>query len=336
MEGRSLRQLELELIDLLKGQGLPVEEIRLIGLLGKGTRASVFSVLIDGVYHIVKVYQSSETMRAELRNLKKVISKQQFFFSWEERFDNRKLNLVILEVPEGSELNSGLINQTTADRLADRLAELHMIRYRQRVSLTSLREQLERYSQPYLAHIRLMGREVGQYQTILDQLHHTLDANEELFRTRKVRIHGDLWWPNVIVAREDVYLVDWESMRRGDAAEDIAKLRIIVYGPRNLSVPTFFWQSSADGSQLSLLIKTIVERHHELAGDDRLIKRLTFYLPFLAVQELGARYISGDTKQAMNPIIADDLLGLAADPLAPPPDLTRYGYFEELERERAS
>ncbi len=334
MENLSLSQLELELIELLQAQGLPVEEIRLVGLLGKGNRAIVFSVMIDGVYHVLKVYGSSELMHAELRNLRKVIPKQRFFFSWQEGLGRSKLNIVILEVPEGSELNSSLINQTTADRLADRLAELHVIRYRQRVSLTGLREQLERYSQPFLAHIKLMGRDAATYEAILERLRQLLTADEQLFRTRKVRIHGDLWWPNIIVAREDVYLIDWESMRRGDAAEDLAKLRIFVYGPRTFSGPSFFWKSSDDRLKLSSLIKTIVERHNQQVGDDRLTKRLAFYLPFFCIQELWSLYIHGQTERAMNPIIADDLLGLVADPFAPPPDLTQYGYFEELERER--
>lgn len=334
MEEISLRRLELELIELLRTQGLPVEEIRLIGLLGKGNRASVFSVMIDGVYHILKVYQSSELMRAELRNIKKVVSKQQFFFSWQEESGHSKLNIIILEVPEGSELNSSLINETTTQQLADRLAELHAIRYRQRVSLTTLREQLERYGQPFLAHIALLGRDVAACEGILQTLRQLLTDNEQLFRTRKVRIHGDLWWPNVIVAKEDVYLIDWESMRRGDAAEDIAKLRVYCYGWLSPSVPSFFWRGPNDAAKMQLLIETVVASHNRQAGDERLVKRLSFYLPFFCIKEIADRYIGGDTGSAMNEIIADDLMGLANDPLAAPPDLASHGYFEEIEAQR--
>lgn len=332
-----LADLELQLIDILTTQGLPVEEIRLIGLLGKGTRATAFSVLIDGDYHVLKVYDSSDSLKAELKNLRKVTPKDRFLFWWQERLeDDRKINLAIIEVPEGTELSSGKLNDKTMQIIADRTTQLHSIRYRQRVSHSNLVQQLQRYKKPFLDHIALMSdRDPAPYMKLLDNLKTMLTKNPDLFRTNKSRIHGDLWWPNVIVAKEDVYLIDWESVRRGDAAEDIAKLRVYIYGYRTPAVPTFFFDAPDHAVQVGELVKTITQQHETALGDETLRERLKFYLPLNCIQELANRYMFGaNTKRAMNRMVADDALALFADPFAPAPDLSSYGYFDEIEAKR--
>ncbi len=336
MTNLSLPNLELTLIGLLQRQGLAVEEMRLIGLLGQGTRATVFSAMIDGVYHVLKVYDSRDSLQAELKNLKKMIPKERFLFWWDENFGAAKLNLVIIEVPEGRELSSDQLTPDRAAQVADHLAQLHSIRYRQRVSLTGLKEQLRRHSQPFLAHIKLMQRDPVPYQKLLDQMARMLDDQPEIFRANKVRIHGDLWWPNIIVAKEDVYLIDWEDMRRGDAAEDIAKLRIIIYWLRNLNAPAFFWQDPEHADCLGLLMQAIASRHQQICDDPNFEYRLRFYLPLFCIRELAERYLALDTNsdldRSVNQIWADEALLLTDKPLAAPPDIERYGYWEQLQQ----
>ncbi len=338
MSPLELPDLELELISLLKGQGLPVEEIRLIGLLGKGTKATVFSVLIDGVYHVLKVYDSKESLKAELKHLRKMIPKSRLLFVWQGQLDQSSLNLALIEVPEGRELTSDLVTPEVAGRLADRLSELHRIRYRQKVSVSALVEQLNRSEKPVLEMIDFMERDRTAYIALIKRLKGTLSTQADRFRINKVRIHGDLWWPNVIVSEEDVYLVDWESVRRGEPAEDIGKLRLICYLSRNDAVPAFFWKTASDGPKLALLVQQITERHQALTRDQDLVNRLKFYLPFFSLRELADRYLEGKTRQpidlAWNQILADEALSLADNPLAMPPSLTKYGYFAELETAR--
>lgn len=332
MSALNLPQLELDLIDILIGQGLSVQEIRLIGLLGEGTRASVYSVMLDGVYHVLKVYDSRESLRAELRHLRRMIPKDRFLFWWEAKVDGHNINLAISEVPEGTNFTSAKLTEQTGEVLALKMAELHRIRYRQKVSVTSLRDQLERYSELFLKHIEVLGRDLAPYEALVDRLRQQLTTNDELFRTNKVRVHGDMWWPNIIVAKEDVYLIDWESVRRGDAAEDIAKLRIFLYGARRGLA--YFWNDPADGPKLAKLMQQIVQVHGDVTGDLNLIERLKYFLPYMCIHELGGRYVSGLTSQAMNQIVADEALRLADDPLGPPPDLKLYGYWDEIQARR--
>lgn len=330
-----LAELELQLIDLLIGQGLPVQEIRLIGLLGEGSRASAYSVMVDGIYHVLKVYDSSDSLRAEIKNLRRMIPKDQFLFWWQEKVDGHKINLAIFEVPEGQELNSNLLTPDRANQIAEKLLELHRIKYRQRVSFSSLKETFERQKEPYLKQIKAMGRSVKEHQEFLDQLDAYLEKNQELFRDHKVRIHGDLWWPNIIVAPNDVYLIDWESIRRGDPAEDIAKLRIVTYWPRNESNPTYFWRSADHLDRLAQLMQTIATTYQQANGNNNLVEKLRFYLPHLCIYELAQRYINGrhegPASLLKNMFLADEAVRLFQDPMAPPPDLKSHGYWEHIQ-----
>lgn len=329
----TLQELELELIDLLASQGLPIEEIRLIGLLGRGSRATVFSVIIDGVYHVLKVYDTKENLQAELKNLKKIIPKDRFLFWWEERIEQSMLNIAIIEVPEGKPLTESSLNEFTTDRLSTHLAELHGIRYRQNVSVSSLQRLLRRHAGIYLKAIEQMGQDPSAHKQMLDNLNLILKDEPDLFRVSKVRTHGDLHWPNIIVAKEDVYLIDWESMGRGDAALDIGKLRIVIYWGVN-NYETVFWDGAKDRTKVAALVKEIAIKHAAVNGDKTLSDRLKVYLPFECIKILSERYLAGHTETgfetAVNNILADEALVLASDPFAIPPSLDSYGYFEAL------
>lgn len=331
--------LERHLIEILAGQGMPIAEVRLIGILGKGSRATVFSVIVDGVHHVLKAYNSQASLRQELKNLKKVIPKDRLLFAWQGTAGDQELNLVIIEVPEGRQLTSDRLNDAMAISLADRMVELHLLRYRQRVAAATLAGNLEHWRIPFLAHIAQMGRPVADYERLLGALKQRLRKEAALFRVAKVRTHGDLWWPNVVTAQEGAYLVDWESMRPGDAAEDIAKFRFYLHYPRNYQPSAnFFWQTAEDGAKVSEVMKTLVDRHNELAGDTSLIERLRLYLPYHGVHELAQRYLGSHFEapadRALNEIIADETLTLVESPLANPPDLHRYGYFAAIEATR--
>lgn len=329
----TLPELELELIDLLASRGLPIEEIRLIGLLGRGSRATVFSVIIDGVYHVLKVYDSKENLQAELKNLKKIIPRDRFLFWWEERIEQSMLNIAIIEVPEGKPLTESSLDEFTTDRLATHLAELHGIRYRQNVSVTALQRQLRRHASIYLKAVEQMGQDPAEHKQMLDGMMRTLKDQADLFRVNKVRTHGDLHWPNIIVAKEDVYLIDWESMGRGDAALDIGKLRIVIYWGVN-SYETVFWDGPKDRDKVSAMTRSITSKHVTLNGDKTLTDRLKVYLPFECIKVLSERYLAGHTETgfetAVNNMLADEALALAKDPFAVPPRLESHGYYEAL------
>jgi thiamine kinase-like enzyme len=257
-------------------------------------------------------------------------------FSWQE--DN--LNLAIIEVPEGRELTSDLLTPTLSTNLAKRLAELYRIRYRQRVSQSSLLERLERSNGPCLEAVQALGLDVAPYEKLLKGLEKLLRDEPKLFRTNKVRVHGDLWWPNIMVAEEDVYLIDWESMHRGDPAEDLAKFRLVTYWPRNEIAPTYFWQHPSHVPRISRALASIVEHYNTSVGNDDLSKRLRFYLPFLCVYELGLRYTMVQTESAFSTmtdrILATEALRLFEDPLAYPPDLKAIGYAALLDEAMAA
>jgi predicted Ser/Thr protein kinase len=331
----SIPELELELVDLLRAQGLPAVEIRLIGLLGQGSRASAFSVLINGTHHVLKVYDSKESLRAELKNMRKVIPKERLFFWWQERVEGSKLNLAIVEVPEGRSLTAELLTPSTATWLAERLRQLHRIRYRQRVSVTALKEQLLRTGPIFMQHVTAINYRPAECEQLLEYLTEQLDKSSDLYRVHKVRVHGDLNCANIIVATEDVYLIDWESVHRADAAVDIAQLRLDVFFPQNQAMTQFFWSKQSDANLVSPLLSQIIERYHLNHGGD-ISERLKLYLPLRCLEVLANRYIFGNTElpfdQAANKLVIDQALDLAQNPLAPPPDLSTHGYWDEIQK----
>lgn len=333
---QDVASLELRLVDILGSQGLAIDEIRLIGLLGKGSRATVFSVSIDDVYHVLKVYDSAESLKAEYKHLKRIIPKDKLLFSWQEIDENGTLNLIIIEVPEGKELNAAALTDDISTKIGLRLAELHRIRYRQKVSVRTLRVDLELWHEPSMNLLRQLGLDVGPYEELYAQLFARLDKNPDSLRVPKVRIHGDMWWPNIIYTGGDIYLIDWESVRRGDAAEDIAKLRIYLYWPRNYRpAANFFWRSAADATAIGGLMQAIVDQAAQVRGDDTLADRLSFYLPYYCLRELARRSLmnqnEGPVSTAINQFIADDALALARDPFAEPQTLTNHNYYSYVE-----
>lgn len=328
--------LEFRLLDILQSQGLAVEEIQLVGLLGKGSRATVFAVTINGEYHVLKVYDSADSLKAELKHLKRIIPKDKLLFSWQEVDDGGTLNLIIIEVPEGKELNASAIDAGISSKIGLRLAELHRIRYRQKVSVRSLRVDLELWHEPSLNLVRQLGLDIAPYEELYKQLFDRLEKNPDSLRVPKVRIHGDMWWPNIIYTGGDIYLIDWESVRRGDAAEDIAKLRIYLYWPRNYRpAANFFWRSDGDSEAIGGLMKAIVDEAVQVRGDETLANRLGFYLPYYCLRELARRSLlnqnEGPVSTAINHFIAFDALALATDPFAPPQPLTNHNYFSYVQ-----
>ncbi|HVQ44393.1 MAG TPA: aminoglycoside phosphotransferase family protein [Candidatus Saccharimonadia bacterium] len=327
-----------ELLATLRAQGLMPSSLRLIGLLGVGNNATVFSATIDGVYHVLKVYSSKTRMHAELRHLRKITPPDRQLFIWEEPQEGSIFHFFIVEMPPGHQLRSADLTPPRMQALVEQMVELHRVRFKQRVSVTSLRHRL-RQCKIALDQWTALGLDQAQYQQLFRDLERLLDEHAEAFRVKKSRIHGDLWWPNIIATPTGAYLIDWDEVRRADAAEDIAKLRIEVWFSQN-AFPSrnFFWSAANHGARLQALMRQITAAHEAEFGDDLLV-RLRFYLPLYGLYQLAKLAIGGSiTEPILRPslyrLLAQDIIRLAADPLAPVPDLRGGQYYGLVRRSR--
>jgi thiamine kinase-like enzyme len=310
--------------------------LRLIGLLGVGNNASVFSATIDGVHHIIKVYSSRSRLLKELRHLRKITPPDRQLFVWEG--DNEEFNFFVVEMPEGFQLKSAHLSPRRIASIAEQLVWLHRVRFRQRVSVTTLRRRLQQ-TKIALDQIEELNLDRAVYDKLFKDLEKLLVTHADTFRVQKSRIHGDLWWPNVVATPEDAYLIDWDEVRRADAAEDIAKLRIDLWFAKN-AFPSrdFFWSAANHGGRVRSLIREIVFAHEAEFGDD-LSTRLRFYLPLYGLYQIAKLAIGGSITEPVlrapqYRLMAEDLLRLSVDPLVAAPNLQGTEYYALVKRSR--
>jgi hypothetical protein len=327
-----------ELLSTLRTQGLMPSSLRLIGLLGMGNNATVFSVTIDDIYHILKVYDSKERMMRELKHLRKVTPTDRLLTHWEDNVSGVTLNFFIVEMPVGRQFTSKDLTLSRIHSLSDQLVDLHRVRFKQKVSLPSLKSRLHQ-CRIAIDQAQELGLDPGVFRQLFADLKHLLVTQSKAFQVEKSRIHGDLWWPNVVATEEGVYLIDWDEVRRADPAEDLAKLRIHLWLPRN-AFPSrnFFWSAANHGQKVRSLIKQLVS-DHEAAFQGDIHLRLRFYLSLYGLHELARLAIGGSIvepilRPSLYRLLAEDVLRLAQDPIAGIPDLRGSEYYALAKRSR--
>jgi fructosamine-3-kinase len=273
-----LVQLELDLIEMLRAQGMPIQEIKLIGLKGSGDFSSVFSVLIDGVHHVLKVYRLEESFRREIRNLRRQIAKDRFLFVWPAKSNRFNYFIVVIEVPEGSQLHETMLTPIVAERLGDALINLHSLQYKKRhVTVTDIQRIFDEARRDAIAHGDLFP-ELGSQRIadIIDAGKAYVDRHAKDFRVPRSRTHNDLWWANVIVAQEDVYLIDWENLGRDDYTRDLAFFRLMAYYERSIA-PVSMWDSTPDDVAMDSFMADILARYPEAFDDATFYRRYGLY-----------------------------------------------------------
>ncbi|GAC1369866.1 MAG: hypothetical protein NVSMB39_2150 [Candidatus Saccharimonadales bacterium] len=327
-----------EVLAVLRAHQLMPSSLHLIGLLGVGNNATVFAADIGGVHHVVKVYASKERMLLELTHLRRVSPRGRRLLTWTDEIEGFDFYFFIHEIPAGRPLMSADLSTARIASLSERLLALHRVRYQQTVSVAGLKRRLQK-SAAALGQCDYLGLKRTDFDQLYRLLEKFLDQTPELFAVPKSRIHGDLWWPNIIATDGEAYLIDWDELTRADPAEDIARLRLHIWRSQN-SFPSrnFFWSSAGDGLKVKTLIEKIV-RDHEAEIGGGLASRLQFYMPLYGLEQLAALARGRSTTEpvlrpSLYRLMAHDSLQLAADPFASPPDFRDSQYYDLVKRSR--
>lgn len=273
-----LDQLELDLIEILRAQGMAIEEIKLIGLKGSGDFSSVFAIDINGVHHVLKVYRLEESFQREIRHLRRQIPKDRFFFVWSARRNRFNYFITVIEVPDGNSLSERMLTPVVSEHLGDVLLNLHSLKStKRRVAITDVRTRLEEVRPWAIEHGSLYPA-IGsaRIEEVIDAALDYLDRHADRFRIRRTRTHNDLWWANVIVAEEDVYLIDWENLGYDDYCRDLAFFRIMTYYERSVA-PVTMWEDEPDEAAFDAFLKPILDRYPDHFDDDFFWQRYGFY-----------------------------------------------------------
>ncbi len=294
-----LVQLELDLINVMRSQGMLIEEIKLIGLKGSGDFSSVFTVMIDGTHHALKVYRLEESFHREVAKLRRLIPRDRLLFVWPAKKNRFNYHIVVTEVPEGQQLGEQMLTPIVSERLGDALINLHSLRYGKRncVTIHSIQRIFDEALPDASAHGELfpdIGRERIEQAIAAGKAY--VDRHKKMFRVQQSRTHNDLWWANVIVAQEDVYLIDWENLGRDDYTRDLAFFRIMTFYERSVS-PVSMWEGEPDALAIQAFWKPILERYPEEFGDETFWQRYGLYALHWAMLNFSRAYI-GDRRGA--------------------------------------
>ena len=272
-------ELEHNLLEFLQSRKIEVEAIELIGIKGEGDSSTVFAINIDGVYHILKVYRQEEAFQREIRHLRRQIPRDRSLVVWPASSNKFHYFIVIIEVPEGTQIRENMLSPNVSEQLASCLIEFHSSGSR-RTRVDTQREvrQLNEASKDAIAHAELFPDELGsaKLKELIGQAESYALEHKNIFNLRQIRTHNDLWWANVIVAREDVYLIDWENVGWGDYCKDLAFFRLMIYYERT-AVPVSMWDESVDSEVFDAFYQPVLEEYVEHFNDETFWQRYAFY-----------------------------------------------------------
>lgn len=286
-----LEELETEIVPLLERRGIQVEAIQPIGLLGRGATSSVFSVLINHRYHVLKVCGTPANFDTELRNLRRLLWPPKVVLISRHFENSLGVDLMITEVPQGREMNSDDLSETIMNKLADQLLDLHRLR-RRLVDPGQVASRLDRLRAGALAAAAEFTPDLAPDITaVWAEAAAYLKKHQAHFAVKKSLIHGDLWWSNIIVSHDEVYLIDWESLATRDYLEDIARFRVMLdYFHLHESHQRSFWTTRRNPAAANRFVQGIINRYRTDLPDPGVDRRFKFYLAlrgFIYLRDLG-------------------------------------------------
>lgn len=304
----TLEALEEKLVPVLKRRGVEVQAIQPIGILGRGASSTVFSLLIDGDYHVMKVYTRGSAYQAELRNRRRLIWPPKLVLTSRHNQNSLGYDLMITKVPEGRDFCSDDLLDSIADKLGQHMLELHRIKRKKRVTATSLAKRLEEAAdgaEKLVSHHR--PDILAEFKQACTEAMELLVQNKASFRVEHSLIHGDLWWNNIIIARDEVFLIDWETMKTADFVEDLAFLWTMFdysQGGRK------FWRGERNMVALQRFMKRVFQHYEYEYPEENVMLRIKFYVFLLQIRRLNMlyRHKGADADSARVSQYADDAL----------------------------
>jgi aminoglycoside phosphotransferase (APT) family kinase protein len=280
--------LQHKLTHTLQRHGVQVEALHLIGLLDHSARSSVFSALINHEYYVIKLYHIHANFVRDMRNYRRLTWPPPIFLSSKRSENSLDCDLVITRVPEGTSFTSANLLDWVRDRLGAHLVELHRSRRTRRVSVAGLHRSVGDTEAGALAAAEQYGGAEARQATsaIIGQMHQFLNERATIMRIMPSLLHNDPWWDNVIVAKDDVYLIDWEWMSVGDYALDIAYARIMLFFRPVHDHARGFWVTPRDEAAADRFFAGIAEAHRQEFNDQTVFERLRFYLALQILRRL--------------------------------------------------
>jgi aminoglycoside phosphotransferase (APT) family kinase protein len=196
-------------------------------------------------------------------------------------------DFVLTAAPAGRSFVSTDLNDQTGSNLSRHLIRLHRTKRSRLVSIAGLHRSIADTQAGALEAARSGGESsISALAELILELHAYIDAHATLFRTRQSLLHNDVWWDNIIVTPNDVYLIDWEWMSTGDYLVDISYARVMLMFRPVHNHAREFWQGLPDESVANQFFTKLVASHRLEFGDSTINERLPFYLALQTLRRL--------------------------------------------------
>lgn len=264
----------------------PSCRVRVTGLLGTGGGAQVYAVEIDGVPHIVKVFDGRRSLSRVLENYRRSGRSHRVVLASDADDNPLRHDLMLLRVPPARVLHpSDLASRRVRLGLVERLLSVYRHHTGGVVSPDVLRRMLEEAAPGALSAVARVVPELRQqFEDAVRSTARFLARGPELLAAPERLLHNDLWWANIVVTPDErVYLIDWESVGEGDYLADLAQLRVMFHrdGPEHAFGPAIQVDFLAED-----FLSELIERISRVLRDTTARRRFAFYLTYKSIRRL--------------------------------------------------
>jgi len=276
-------ELQIKLIPELRRHGIRAESVHVDGPLDESERSSVFSVTIDHRYYVIKLYHIHANFVRDLRNYHRLPNPPQVLMAMKSQDTKIGYDFIITKVAQGRSMNSNDLTDTVAVRLGQHMLDHHRVKRSRPVSVAKLHNSID---DTVYGSRGAAGSKKNSVDHVVDSMHKFLEAQAPMMRVTPSLLHNDIWWDNIIVAREEVYLVDWEWMKVGDYVEDLAYPRVMLVHRPIHNRRRQFWQNAPDEAAANRFFRVLVDLHASEFDDTTIEIRLKFYLALMSLRRL--------------------------------------------------
>lgn len=249
-----------EIIKNLKPELLGVDEIKIQSFkkLGLGECNLNYLLNIENKKFLCRVNidkENSNKIEIEYENLKKIehlgIAPKALYFHM--RNENFERDLVILEFIEGKPFRMG--QKTFTDEQIKKLSQTLSRLHSQNIKLSNKDKtpylEVFKYAKEFVTEINKYTS--NKYESELNEI--ILKVNKIIPKTNDALyrlVHGDVCPQNVVETKNEIKLIDWESVSYSDPARDIVNV-LVDFGLKNNQLELFYSEYFKNRDDESLL-----------------------------------------------------------------------------------
>ena len=278
------------------------KRINVLQEINLGYNSIVYVVSVDGKHYAVKMYDPRfNGTRVCIQERNNILKAQKYIANvvpkvflcsrhTENGFDKE---ILVMEKVVGVPLSKEVFNNQVFEKLMCVLKRLHNSETNSSSENTELKRlnNCRRLIMNFLKENQSLDHlETSKHLDALENYYYT---KKNIFRiTKKVMIHGDLWWDNILVNNGEIKIIDWLESSEHDYCRDLAQFKIGVL------------DELVDVNQTKYYLEEIIDLYKEKFKDESIYERMKFYTSLMYLEEsfyLPFKYFPWKIKYNENP-----------------------------------